>query len=218
MEGPNGIHLAAAKGLHHLPDAGPHFFPGLKAEIHHAVQAVPAAAQHFHTAQEHGGVGIVAAGMAGILLLGDADPGPFQVFRVFPQGQGVHIRPQGDVGAGPPGVQRDQNSGFRHHFIGQAQVPDFFQNIVPGLVFFAAQFCQAVDRTPVPDHRFFHTVRVYFFHRLPLKLPVLRFCQNALPARAPPFRSGSQGPRTPAPPPHRLPNSSRRPSPHRWPP
>ena len=120
--------VAAKGGVHPFHDAlfygklgaGNRLFVGLEQKPHSAAQLRPVVQQHPDGAQQHGGVGIVAAGVhLAVMLRGEGQAGGFlngQGIHVSAQqhrlaGQAAHnVAPQGGVGGGqgvgkPPAVQ-----------------------------------------------------------------------------------------------------------------
>ena len=96
-------------------------------------------------------MGIVAAGMAGARIVGNADSGPLEVFGMLGHGQRIHIGTEDDMGAFPAGVQSGDKGTVGDHLVGQAQTVADGDAVVAGLVFLAAQLGEAMDGAAMFD-------------------------------------------------------------------
>ena len=109
VDGPHRVHapLLFQKAQNAVgADSASGLLPLLKAEEDRAVQVLLLLRENLGRCQEHGAVGVMAAGMAGLVRrLRHADAGARQVVGVLRHRQGVQIRPQGDLLAGPSRVQ-----------------------------------------------------------------------------------------------------------------
>lgn len=131
-------------------------FAPLKAQNHPARQLRFVLTQDLGGSEQHGGVGVMSAGVGHAGHLGDgAALGLLGIVRGLLHGQRVHVAPQQDRAAPVLVTQKAQDAAVFHFHVGNAELFQLLTQEAQGLKFLSAELRMLVQIVAQGDHQGF---------------------------------------------------------------